>query len=63
MGGYAPHRLVTKLGLNHRTGQPLVSYMNERRISTESADAELSDWLRYWRKREKSVAAPPPGPV
>jgi len=44
MGGWAPDHLTTKLGINPRSGEPLACYRNERRVSTECAEADLAAW-------------------
>jgi hypothetical protein len=49
IGGFAPDRLVFRLGIHPKTGQALVCYRNERRVSPEVAAEDLARWRRYWR--------------
>ena len=51
MGGFAPDEIVTRLGVNPRTGRAFASYRNERRISDDEAIAALAEWRRWWRDR------------
>jgi hypothetical protein len=51
MGGFAPDRLVFRLGINPKTGQALACYRNERRVSEAVAKADLARWRRFWRDR------------
>jgi hypothetical protein len=51
IGGFAPDRLVFRLGINPKTGQALACYRNERRVSEAVAAADLARWRRFWRDR------------
>jgi hypothetical protein len=53
VGGFAPDRLVFRLGINPKTGQALACYRNERRVSEEEAAADLARWRRFWRDRHR----------
>jgi hypothetical protein len=60
MGGFAPDQLITRLGINPRTGRAFASYRNERRISDDEAVAALAEWRRFWRDRLERPAEPEP---
>jgi hypothetical protein len=60
MGGYAPDRLTTKLGINPRTGRALAYYRNERRVSEECAERDLAEWRAELRARRRERAAKNP---
>jgi hypothetical protein len=49
IGGFAPDRLVFRLGIHPKTGKALVCYRNERRVSPEVAAADLARWRQFWR--------------
>jgi hypothetical protein len=49
MGGFAPDRLIFRMGINPKTGRALVCYRNERRVTEEVAAAELARWRAIWR--------------
>ena len=51
MGGFAPDQLITRLGINPRTGLAFASYRNERRIPDDEARQALDEWRRWWRDR------------
>jgi hypothetical protein len=66
MGGWAPEKLATKLGIHPRTGRPLASYLNERRVRAEAAEGEIAAWRAWWRDRQAaplSQAGPLPPAV
>ena len=54
IGGFAPDRLVIRLGIDQRTGQALVCYRNERRVSPEVAAEDLARWRQFWRDRQSN---------
>ena len=56
MGGWAPHEIITCVGINPRTGIAFAYYVNERRVSREVAEAGLAAWRRSKRGGE------PPAP-
>jgi hypothetical protein len=59
IGGFAPDRLVFRLGIHPKTGQALVCYRGERRVSEEVAAADLARWRQFWRDwhaRERFLA-------
>jgi hypothetical protein len=55
MGGWAPDRLTTKLGINPKNGEALACYRNERRVSAECAEADLAAWRAAMRNGAKDV--------
>jgi hypothetical protein len=62
MGGYAPDHLITKLGINPRTGIAFAYYLNERRVSRKYAERELAKWraeLRVARRERVQKRAMP----
>ncbi len=54
MGGWAPDKLTTKLGINPRTQRALACYQNERRVSAEMADAALAAWRTSLRASHRT---------
>jgi hypothetical protein len=58
MGGWAPDYLITRLGVNPRTGAALQCYVNDYLIDEETAKAELARW-RQWLRELDSSGDPP----
>jgi hypothetical protein len=53
IGGWAPHHLYTRLGIDPRTGRALASYHNERRVTDHTATARLLAWRHWWSRRQR----------
>ena len=56
MGGFAPHQITTRLGINPKTGRAFACYRNERRVSEAVAQADLARWRKWWRDRQRASA-------
>ena len=52
MGGWAPDYVIWKLGIHPRTGRAFICYINQREVSEEVADRELTKWRTWLRECE-----------
>ena len=52
MGGWAPDYAIWKLGIHPKTGRAFICYINQREVSEEVADRELTKWRTWLRECE-----------
>ena len=64
MGGWAPDYAIWKLGIHPKTGRAFICYINQREVSEEVADRELTKWRTWLRECEaarlKGIELPRP---
>jgi hypothetical protein len=63
MGGWAPDYVIWKLGIHPKTGRAFICYINQREVSEEVADRELTKWRTWLRECEaarlRGIELPP----
>ena len=52
MGGWAPYYVIWKLGIHPQTGRAFICYINQREVSEEVANRELTKWRTWLRDCE-----------